>query len=184
MPLPRRMMSLTMNKKIKNYIIYLCITFGCVLADFVTKQLAVKFLSDGKTVRAIPYLFNLVYVENKGAAWGMFADKRWVFMTVSAVAIVALAIVQYKFSHAPKIFCIPLAMLIGGGVGNMIDRISLGYVVDFLQFDFWKSFPVFNIADSFVTVCSVILGIYLIFFDKTVLVDKKKETVNDESDGN
>ncbi len=173
-----------MSEKLKKYLIYLSVTFGCVILDLITKILAVKFLKDGEDVRAIPFLFNLTYVENKGAAWGMLADRRWVFMLISAVSIVLLMIVQYKFSTAPKMFCIPLAMIIGGGIGNMIDRISLGYVVDFLQFDFWKDFPVFNVADSFVTVSAVILGIYLIFFDKTVLVDKKKEKTENESADN
>ncbi len=173
-----------MNKKIKNYLIYLSVTFGCIVIDFVTKLLAVNYLRYGEDIRAIPFLFNLTYVENRGAAWGMFADKRWVFMVISTVSLLLLLFVQYKFAHAPKMFCIPLAMVIGGGIGNMIDRINLGYVVDFLQFDFWKSFPVFNIADSFVTVGAVILGVYLIFFDKTVIADKKKENGENESTGN
>ncbi len=164
-----------MSKKIKSYLIYLFITFGCVIADLITKQFAVMYLKDGAEKTLIPYLFGLTYVENKGAAWGIFADRRWIFMLISSVSIVLLLFVQFKFADRRKLFCIPLASLIGGGIGNMVDRISLGYVVDFLTFEFWPQFPVFNVADCFVTVSSFILAIYLLFFDDSVIPSAKKE---------
>ncbi len=168
-----------MSKKIKSYLIYLSVTLGAVAVDYISKVLAKTFLYDQDDVRLIPYIFNLTYLENKGAAWGMFADKRWIFMIISTVAIIAMLFIQFKYADAPKMFCIPLAFVIGGGIGNMIDRIFSGYVVDFIQFDFYKDFPVFNVADMFVTVGTVLLGIYLIFFDKVVLVSRKEEKEND-----
>lgn len=176
-------MNKTTIKRLKLFCVYFCISALCVIVDFFTKKLAVAHLKDGTDIRALPYLFNLTYVENRGAAWGMFADNRWVFMVISTVAIIALLFVMYIYSQAPKGFTVPLALIIGGGVGNMIDRVAKGYVVDFLQFDFWKSFPVFNAADCFITVGAFAICIYFVFFDKTILKDNKSEKtdVKDEN---
>ena len=74
-----------------------------------------------------------------------------------------------------KLFVIPLVLVFSGGIGNMIDRVSKGYVVDFIQFDFFKSFPVFNVADSYVTVGGIMIFVYLLFIDRSFLSGKKKE---------
>ena len=157
-------------------------SLGIVL-DQVTKIAASAKLSQKGAVPFIPYVFNFTYVENRGAAWGMFADQRWVFMTVSTVAIVLLLCFLFYYSTAPKMFCICLAMILSGGVGNMIDRVRCGFVTDFIQFDFWKSFPVFNVADIFITVGCFLMVIYIAFIDKTIFQDKKEDAENNE-DGN
>lgn len=169
------------NKKIKPFLIYLAVSVLCVLLDLLTKHFAVKHLKGGEDIRILPHLINLTYVENRGAAWGMLADKRWVFMVISSIAIVLMIFIMYKFADQSKGFCIPLSLIVGGGIGNMIDRVFKGYVVDFLQFDFFKSFPVFNVADSFITVSSFAVCIYLIFFDKTILADKKAQSDADNN---
>ncbi len=176
-------MNQTVSKRIRCFLIYVCVSLACVAVDAFTKQLAIRYLKNSDDIRALPNLFNLTYLENKGAAWGMLADKRWVFMVISSVAIIALFFVLYIYSQASKGFCIPLAFIIGGGMGNMVDRVAKGYVVDFLQFDFWKSFPVFNVADSFITVGAVAICIYILFFDKTVIAERKssKTDIADES---
>ena len=157
------------------YVIWLTVSALLTAADQISKYLIVKYLPEGRTVRVIPYLFDFVYVENRGAAWGMFADRRWVFIIISSVALVLMALLLLYAAKGRKLFVIPLVLVFSGGVGNMIDRLSKGYVVDFIQFDFFKSFPVFNVADSFVTVGGIMIFIYLLFIDRSFLSDKKKE---------
>ena len=94
---------------------------------------------------------HLTYVENKGAAFGMLADQRWVFMVVSSVAIVALTGYLLWKKPTDKWECLAITFIVGGGVGNMIDRVSLGYVIDMIDFRL-IDFAVFNVADSFVCV--------------------------------
>lgn len=157
------------------YILWLAVSALLVTLDQISKLLIVKYLPEGRTVRVIPYLFDFVYVENRGAAWGMFADRRWVFIVISSVAIVVMALLLLYTAKGKKLFVIPLVLVFSGGIGNMIDRVSKGYVVDFIQFDFFKSFPVFNVADSYVTVGGIMIFVYLLFIDRSFLSGKKKE---------
>ena len=150
----------------------------------ITKTLAVKDLQTEPKENFIPYLFNLVYTENKGAAWGMLADQRWIFITVSTAAVVLIAFALLLWAKEKPLFCISLALILAGGVGNMIDRTGNGFVVDFIQFAFWQSFPVFNVADSYVTIGGFMLLIYYIFIDKSVFSGKKKKDGKEENDDN
>ena len=141
-------------------------------------------MQKGETIKVIPYLFNFVYVENKGAAWGMLADKRFIFIIISAVAIVLILAVLLYMARAKKMLVVSLVLILAGGVGNMIDRTGNGFVVDFIQFAFWQSFPVFNVADSYVTIGGFMLLIYYIFIDKSVFSGKKKKDGKEENDEN
>jgi signal peptidase II len=140
---------------------FIFITAAVIFLDQFTKYLAIEFLDPIGTYPIIKNVLHLTYVENTGAAFGMLKDARWVFMIVSSVAIVALAVyiaIQYK--REPYI-CACLALIAGGGIGNMIDRIVYGFVVDFVDFRLIK-FAVFNGADSFITVGAAMLIIYFI----------------------
>lgn len=142
-------------------IVLIAIILGSVGLDQLTKYLAVEFL---KPVGSYPLwkdVLHLTYVENRGAAFGMLSNQRWVFMIFSSVAIVGLAVYLFRFCRENRWVKVALAMIIGGGIGNMIDRIALGYVVDFVDFTLIH-FAVFNVADSFVSVGAVMLVIYFI----------------------
>ncbi len=164
-----------------------------VLLDQITKILAKSFLDGNNDLVVIPHILGFTYVENKGAAFGIFADNRWVFMLFSTLAIIAMIYLLFKLKNQNYLFIISLSMLIGGGIGNMIDRIFRGYVVDFFKFLFVK-FAIFNVADCFVTVGAFVLFIYLIFIydDKSdnkisnsipehLNTDEKKDKNEDES---
>lgn len=168
---------------IKPYLLWLLLAAALVVADQISKRLVVSYLPKGETVRVIPYVFNFVYVENKGAAWGMLANQRWVFIVVSAVAIVLIAAVLLYMARYKKPLVVSLVLILAGGVGNMIDRTANGFVVDFIQFGFWQSFPVFNVADSYVTVGGFLLVIYILFFDRELLFGKKDKKEKDEENG-
>lgn len=155
-------------------ILYAAILVFGILTDQITKLLAVKYLSERDTYPLIRDVFHFTYVENRGAAFGMLADHRWVFLIFSTLAIVALGIYLFRgvsyFSEKREDGTYPplaplggvaLALIVAGGIGNMIDRLALGYVVDFLDFTL-IDFAVFNVADSYVTVGAVLLALHLL----------------------
>ena len=143
---------------------WILITVGVVVLDQFTKWLAVEYLIPIGTVPIIKDALHLTYVENPGAAFGMMQNSRWIFLLVSTVAIIAIIIYLTKFAPKNKLARLSLAFILGGGIGNMIDRIALGYVVDFIDFRL-INFAVFNVADSFVCVGAALLIIYVLFID-------------------
>lgn len=154
------------------------VLLASVCLDMISKYLTVQLLLPlGREVVVIPYLINFSYVENRGAAFGILSDKRWVFMVLSVIFISALIVFAIKSKITHPLFCVSIGMIIGGGVGNMIDRIFVGYVVDFIRATF-IDFPVFNIADSSVVIGVILFIVYVLFIDKSFLASKKE--VNDK----
>ena len=155
-------------------LIWFFVIVGVIFADQLTKWLIVTYLPD-EGVALIPDVFRFTYVENRGAAFGMLADQRWVFIVISTVALAAMAFYMFKFKPEGWLVRCSLAFIIGGGIGNMIDRVLLGYVIDFLDFcafpGLWKW--VFNVADAFVCVGAGMLMLYLIL-DTVKLAKEEK----------
>ncbi len=143
------------------YLLYLGITLGGIVIDQVTKLLAVRFLMPIDTCPLFEGVLHLTYAENRGAAFGMLANNRWVFLIVSTVAILGMAFYLFAGLSEGRLAGISLAMIISGGIGNMIDRIGLGYVVDFIDFRL-INFAIFNGADSFVCVGAGLLVLALV----------------------
>ena len=158
-------------------ILWIITIAATILLDQFTKLITIHFLEVGESVTAIPYIINFYHIKNTGAAWGMFSDNRWVFLLISFAAIIAMPIFLYKYRKAPFLFGFSLSLIIGGAVGNMIDRLFApnGGVTDFIQFDF-IDFPVFNVADICVCVGACLLFIYLAFMDKVIFPPDKKDT--------
>ncbi len=150
-----------------------------IFVDQLSKWLAVIFLQGNGTVGVIPFLFNFTYVENRGAAWGMFSEQRWIFILISSVAILALFVFLFIERPKNKLLLSALFLILSGGIGNMIDRLLLGYVVDFIEFAF-MDFPVFNIADSCVCIGAALLILYLII---TMIEDHKNAENKNVADG-
>ncbi len=156
-------------------IINILIIVLCIAADQLTKICAAANLKDISTLPIIENIFHFTYVENRGAAFGMLADHRWVFMILSVVGIAAIFV--YLTVTKPKSWWMRLALcfIVGGGVGNMIDRIARGYVIDFIDCRF-INFYVFNVADSFVCVgCAM--------FIIAVIIDEVRERKMKKSAG-
>ncbi len=151
------------KKRALDYIIYsLVIVLGIIL-DQVSKLLVVKFIPLNTTVPLIRDVLHLTHIRNDGAAFGMLDEHRWVFIVISSVTIIALSLYLYLGHAANHFYSVSIGMIISGGIGNMIDRLALGYVVDFIDFrafDFWKW--IFNGADSFVCVGAGLLILALI----------------------
>ncbi len=142
-------------------IISAAIAVFVIAADRITKALAVKYLYDIDTYPVIDGVFHFTYAENTGAAFGMMKDSRWLFMLLSSAAIIIIAVWLIKYGGQDLFMSVCLSMILGGGVGNMIDRIAYGYVVDFVDVRL-INFAIFNVADSFVTVGAFLMIIYLI----------------------
>ncbi len=123
-----------------------------ILLDQLTKHLAVRYLLPIDTKPLWQGVLHLTYVENRGAAFGMLASSRWVFMIVSTAAILALLVWFLFFTKKPTYLgTAAISLIVSGGIGNMIDRVAVGYVVDFIDFRL-INFAVFNVADIFVCV--------------------------------
>ena len=167
-------MKLFIKKRKSEYIMYTVIIAIGIILDQITKLLAVEFLKKIDTLPLIEDVFHLTYVENRGAAFGMMADQRWLFIIVSTVAIIGFSLYLYLGHAEGALYGFAFSLVISGGIGNMIDRLSLGYVVDFIHCKFvkyptftqsgvtWREFPVFNGADSFVCVGAALLVFALV----------------------
>lgn len=144
--------------------------------DQLIKFLVYSYLKPVGSVEIIPGLFSLTYVENKGAAFGMMANMRWVFIIFTIAVIAVLFYVLFKKKIKSKMFTASAILLIGGGIGNLIDRIFLGYVIDYLSISFFP--PVCNFADYCITVGTGLLLIYMIFISD-YFNGSKKEKINE-----
>ena len=154
-------MKLFIKRSVKEYVLYSAITVVGIILDQLTKLLAALYLKGGDAVTVIPGVVQLRYVENRGAAFGMLADSRWVFMIISVAMILGIGSALF-LGHVDKLrIAVPMAMVLSGGIGNMIDRIFLGYVIDFIEPTF-IDFAVFNGADSFVCVGGAVLFFVLL----------------------
>ena len=149
-----------------------------VFLDQISKYLVVIYMELGESVDIIPGIFRFTYIHNEGAAFGSLSDSRWIFMVLSTVAIVGILVYIFWKKPQNKLLLASLIMIVGGGIGNMIDRIRLGYVIDFLDF---CAFPklwmwVFNVADSFVVVGAGLLILWMVLDTiKDVKAEKAKK---------
>lgn len=165
--------------KVLRRIYWLLITAAAIGLDQLSKYLIVRHISIQDSMTVIPGFFSLSHVRNNGAAFGLFADQRWVFMVFTGVVLL-LAVAGLCSGRVRNPWgVVALALIIGGGIGNMIDRIFLGEVVDFFAFNFWGyQFAVFNVADIFVCCGTFILAFY-IFLSKDFNPKKQREEPED-----
>lgn len=138
-----------------------------VIADQISKYIVVQNMEYKGEIPFINGFMSFYHTRNTGAAFSMLSDSPWVFMVFSALAMAIIIFLLVKEYRRHVLLNISLAMILGGGIGNMIDRVRLGYVVDFFRFDF-VDFAIFNVADCFITVGAVLMGVYIIFFDAKV----------------
>lgn len=147
-----------------------------VAFDQITKYFASLKLADGSVAKFIPGVVQFKYAENTGMAFSMLSGARWVFIALTVV--VCVGVFYYLFSNRCKSLWLywSLGVILSGGIGNLIDRIRFGYVVDFIEPTF-VNFAIFNIADCAVTCGAVVLVGYLLY-DAFKDVKKPKENSN------
>ena len=153
---------------------YVLFAGAIVAADQFTKYLTVANIALGQDIDFLPGFLGFTYVQNTGAAFSSFLGQQWLFALIFAVFTVLLIYEMKKNTMGFKPFerwCI--VSIWAGGLGNMIDRVRLGFVVDMIELEFIR-FPVFNVADCFITCGCVLLIAHLILFNKAFWKDEKK----------
>ncbi len=147
---------------------FFILPFVIVIFDQVTKLLAVKYLMGQAPYVFIPGHFEFRFVKNYGAAFGILQQKRIFFIIITTIVILFIIYFLFRnYNSLSKFAIFSISMLLGGAIGNYIDRIRLGYVVDFIRVNLIKSydFPVFNVADIFIVVGTILI-VYVVLFDK------------------
>lgn len=153
-----------------------------IVFDQWTKSLAVANLMNQEPFIIWDKVFQLRYLENRGAAFGMMQGKQTFFVISACVAVLAIIYVYFKMPWEKRFHPLRTVVLFiaAGAVGNLIDRLALGYVVDFFYFEL-IDFPIFNVADIYVTCATIILALLILFYYKEEELDclfpKKKEKV-------
>lgn len=143
----------------------LAIVFFLILVDQAIKFLVVSYMKLGESIPVLEGIFHITYIENPGAAFGLFANQRVIFIVAAALVIAAACLMYRRLMSEKVIVRWGVALLLGGAAGNLIDRVRIGRVIDFLDFRIW---PVFNIAD--IGIC---IGVSLLMY--ALLYDKEKE---------
>lgn len=127
--------------------------------DRLTKIIVYKEIAPGQSIAVFPDIFHITLVRNFGSAFGLFKNYGHIFTAVSILAIFFIAAYIARHKRIDKFLSLALGLILGGAAGNLIDRAFFGYVIDFLDFRIW---PVFNIADSSITVGAFILALYIL----------------------
>ncbi|HLQ39933.1 MAG TPA: signal peptidase II [Tetragenococcus sp.] len=153
-------------------IIYLLISLAVIAIDQGVKYWIVANFGIGEVQKVVNGLLSLTYIKNSGAAWSILEGKIVFFALVTIIAVVVVSYFLVRYYKSSVLLALGLALVLGGAVGNFIDRIRWGYVVDMIQLDF-INFPIFNIADSALTI-----GVVLIF-SYSLLEERLKGKKND-----
>lgn len=142
---------------------YIILVAGLVL-DRITKIWAVNNLKGNDGITVIEGFFDLAYLENRGAAWGIFQGRTTMLALLTAIIITGIIVNFYRTKQKSMLFTLSNAFIVTGAVGNLIDRVRDGFVVDFLEFHYGTRyyFPTFNVADMFVTLGTVFLILYIL----------------------
>jgi len=138
-----------------------------IIVDQVSKYLVSTNLKGNEPIPIIPKVLRLEYLENTGAVWGIFKGQVFFLSILTSVIFIGLIYLYFKIPKDKKFNALKIVMvfLMAGAVGNMIDRITIGYVVDFIYFEL-INFPVFNLADCYVSVTAVLLVLLSLFYYK------------------
>lgn len=153
------------RKEILSVVWQVALTVVILLLDQLTKAYVLNNVTVGEIFGELPYVADFVFVKNTGAAFSILSNNTWLLSAISVIFVIAVLV--YKIVARPKgaILNLALVLFFAGALGNAIDRIAYGYVVDFISIK-WFDFPVFNIADMAIVLGAVTAVIYVIFFDK------------------
>ena len=153
----------------RSIVISLIIKISLVLV-VVGLDLLTKIIFYQKNLTIIPSLIGVRYQStlNTGGAWGVLSNNMWLLIAITVMFLVGVVLQEIYFKNTDKLFSVALGFIVGGAIGNFADRIFLGGVRDFVFFEFWQSFPTFNVADSFLSIGMVLLAIYVLFVYKPI----------------
>lgn len=145
--------------------------------DYISKKLIEHNLELNEQVKVIGNFFYITFIHNRGAAFGILQEQRWFFLVIT-VAVVTAIVIYLSRSHRNnrRLMLAALALILGGALGNFLERAIYGQVVDFLQFNFGSyTFPIFNLADS-----AIVVGVCLIILDSLLTPTQTQENKNEQ----
>ena len=152
------------NRNTATAVVVLAVAAVLLAIDQTLKYFVLRDLRPVGTVTVIPGLLELTYVENTGAAFGLFKQVMWLVVAVTVVATVAIIVLLFRYKRHSFFSYTTAALLMAGGIGNLIDRIAHGFVVDYIHVLFFDY--VFNFADCCITVGAVLFVIHVLFFTR------------------
>lgn len=159
------------------FVFYYLISLIVIVIDQFTKWLVLKYMDLGDSITIIDNFLYLTSHRNRGAAWGILQGQMWFFYVITVAVIIGIIYYMKKSVNEGALFKWSLALMLGGAIGNFIDRLFRKEVVDFIHsFPFGYNFPIFNIADS-----SLVIGVGLLIIHMLVEEKKEKEKMNAES---
>lgn len=155
--------------------IYLLVSIIIIILDQISKYLALKYLTQVSTIPLLTDIFHLTFRKNTGAAFSILRDNVNLLIGMTGVVIILMGYVFYRLVKDKNhwMMLLSISFMFGGAIGNFIDRVRLSYVVDYFDFRL-INFAVFNVADSFIVVGAIVMGIYVIFIDRKIENEKQK----------
>ncbi len=156
-----------MNKRTTYNIMGVILVAAFIWLDQWTKALAINNLKNQEPISLIPGVFQLHYLENRGAAFGIFQGQKWAFVIMTVLVLIVVAYLYNRVPLGRRFFWLRLigVALSAGAVGNLIDRLTRSYVIDFFYIE-WIDFPIFNVADCYVTFSAFLLIVLFLFYYK------------------
>jgi signal peptidase II len=146
-------------------VIYYIIALAVIAIDQWTKWLVVKYMQLGESIPIISDVLYITSHRNRGAAWGILQGQFWLFYLITVIVVIGLIVYIQRLPRGERLFGVALGLMLGGAIGNFIDRLFRKEVVDFIHtYIGTYSFPVFNIADSALTIGVVLIFIKMFFF--------------------
>lgn len=169
-----------------SYILAIIVGIVVLVADQYAKILVATNLELGQSTEFIKGILDFTYIHNTGGAWGMLSGYTWLLVSITLIVMLVCIALLMRYGVKNKLIFWSLILVLSGGIGNMIDRIFRGgEVIDFLHFAFFKSFPVFNIADIAIVIGAGLLMLYfisgMIKDEKQKKLDAAKAAISDES---
>jgi signal peptidase II len=159
--------------------LWIIITLIVAAIDQITKYIVVRNIGPSDMIPVIDKFFYLTFHKNQGGAWGIFQNSRLLFLILTPV--ISIAIIVFILKNDNKFIRSVLALILGGAIGNYIDRVAEGSVTDFLLFYIGSyPFPVFNAADIAVTCGTILLAVYILFIYKEPIESKQDDKSNEE----
>ncbi|MBQ7798823.1 MAG: signal peptidase II [Clostridia bacterium] len=163
------------------YIIMACIIAVALAIDLISKQV----FSNISYTRIIPYIIAFqTNGGNTGAAFGIFSKSTTFLIVISIVIVLCLIFVDLMLKINTKTYSVGFGLIMAGAIGNFVDRIMLGYVRDFIMFDFWHSFPIFNFADCCIVIGAILVCVHFIFLSKSRNTTSNKDEKADKNGTN
>jgi len=179
----REKAAMSRPKRYPYFVLFIAVVAMGLILDRVTKILASSLLVTGRPSDFIPGIMDFVLVHNTGAAWGMLSGAFWFFICIALAISIAVIIYILWYPRHTWFEVVSLGLIVAGALGNLYDRLAYREVTDFFHTLFIE-FPVFNIADSCITVGVVCFAVFLVFSPQSPLIHKTPSLAADEETGN